>query len=296
MKKLSVLLIVLAMAFTFAACNNVAVDKNDDPVITVEEPVTPDASEPEADTGADVPHGDYQTVYEHNGAVIACSTAAEADDDGDLNISIRINALSCPDNIAVSLSDCTVNGFEVSAPSQLMCMSGSENEVILNISPALMQYGIRRYADVRTGFNIYTFDAETHEVNLPAIARLEPVELTTAETDGDTQPSVPDTPIFDRDGVKIYSIRSEEEMYSCLNLYIVNETGGDITAVPTELVMNGEKQDVDYSFYAVSVKADSSAFAVVVLPNFTIDEETWAVTKFEVTDYTLDFTINSAAS
>ena len=74
------------------------------------------------------------------------------------------------------------------------------------------------------------------------------------------------------------------------------ETGGDIIAVPADLEMNGEKQDVDYSDYAIRVSAGRSAFAIVMLPNYTIDQETYATEKFEVTDWHLDFIIHEAAS
>ena len=312
MKKLLILFLAIAMLCSLTACGRENAEVAEIPAAepeTVTEPAAePEiAVEPEAEAGpaagpeavqeTDVSADGYQLVCEYNGARVYLCPSAELNDRGNLEIAVRVDAAQCPENIAVQLSGCTVNGFDISTVSQFMTPSGFENETSFGIcTSAMALYGLENYAEVSTGLTVCTFNGDTYDVNLPAVAEVEPVELAVAEAEPDTAVITPDAPVFDRDGVKVYAIQSEQEMFSELNLLVINETGGDIIAVPADLEMNGEKQDVDYSDYAIRVSAGRSAFAVVMLPNYTIDQETYATEKFEVTDWHLDFIINEAAS
>lgn len=307
-----ILLLVIAMLCSITACGSKSSEVADipsaEPEATaeseagVEPAVEPkseaeSAAEPEVVQAADVSPDGYRLVCEYKGARIYLRPAAELNDRGNLEIAVRVDAAQCPENIAVQLSGCTVNGFDISSVSQFMTLSGFENETTFGIcTSAMALYGLENYAEVSTGLNVFTFDGETYDVNLPAIAEVEPVELAVDATVSDTTVITPDAPVYDRDGVKIYAVQSEQEMFSELNLLVINETDGDIVAVPSDLEMNGERSEVDYSDYAVSVSAGRSAFAVVMLPNYTINMETYATEKFEVTDWHLDFIINGEAS
>lgn len=283
MKKTLTFFFVLIMLLSLVACGN-------------EKPETSNSSETETtsneDTSSPVATDGYQLLYEYNGAKIFYDAAPEMNEKGDLKIAIKIDTSECAEGIAVELSDCTVNGFGVSCPSQVSTPAGSEIEMTLGIqTSAMAQYGLKNYADIKTGFTIYSFNDETYQANEPALTVIPPVSLVSGQTVSDTEVSGLTDPIFDKDGVTVYSIQSEDEIYSLLNLYAVNQTGKAISLVPTELEMNGEKQNTDYSDYAIAVSADSATFASLPLPNYTVDTETWATQKFDVTDYSLNFII-----
>lgn len=307
MKKIIVMMLMFAITFAIAGCGKkVAEEKSEsEPVsiasteaVTIEEPETDPVGEDDLYVEEMVveeqpdPLAGYQLLYEYNGAKIYYTPIANLNEKGDLTIDLRIDATESDENVAVSLSDCSVNGFEVSVPSRFMNPAGNEIETTLSIwTSALSTYGLKNFSDVKTGFSIYTFDADTYDVILPEVAVIDPVVIDTEASSPDTEVSGLDDPIYDSEGVKIYSIQSEEEFFSNLNILIVNETGKDIRVIPSELEMNGEKQDVDYSPYAISVSADKSAFGVLPLPNYEVDDKTWETKKIEVTSYKVNFTI-----
>ena len=275
--------LALAMLFSLVACG-------------IEEPETSNIPETETtsngDTSSPVATDGYQLLYEYNGAKIFYNAAPVMNEKGDLKLDIKIDTSECAEGIAVELSDCTVNGFGVSCPSQVSTPAGGEIEMTLGIqTSAMAQYGLKNYADIKTGFTIYSFNDETYQANEPALTVIPPVSLVSGQTVSDTEVSGLTDPIFDKDGITVYSIQSEDEFCSLLNLYVINKTGKAISLVPTELEMNGEKQDTDYSDYAIAVSADSATFASLPLPNYTVDTETWATQKFDVTDYSLNFII-----
>lgn len=302
MKKFITILLVLAMTFSFIACSK---KENEEPTTPSVEPTA--EPEPTAETEPEFteetepteeePVSEYLLACECNGAKVFYNPAAQMTETGNLGITLRIDATNSTDNIAVKLNDCSINGFGVSAPTQLMTMAGDVNEFTLGLcTKEISEYGIKDIAELKAGFSVYTYDEETYELNLPSIAEVEPVGFTPKANITNTELSLPGEPIYDKDGVKVYSIQTEEEYFSSLALLVINETEKDLTVVPYDLEMNGEKQDVDYIDYAIYAKANTSTFAVIPLMNYSFDEEAQTITKIEVTSYKLDFTVSEAVA
>ena len=308
MKKFLAVLLVLAMIFALAACGK------DEPAAgqaaasnTSSAPAAPAAAPAESSEPSDtdvpdeifdepseepVPSGGFEQIYEYNGTVLSCTKMLEKNDNGDLDFELILDGTQGSENVAVQLADCSVNGFDISTPSITMSTPGSESDVIMRLwTSAMAQYGLQSFADVKVGFKVYNFDPETYDIIEPAIASIDPISFTVTDKAPDTEPVVSEDPIYDQNGIKVYSVKSEAEIYSLLNLYVVNESGKDVKVTPADLEMNGEKQDVGYSDYTISVHAGNSAFAAIPLPNYTINTDTWETTKFEVTSYKLNFEV-----
>ena len=297
MKKSIAVLLVLALTLSFAACGTSKPAES--AATTTDTAATTTATTTAATTTETTPastivtgEDGYGTICEYNGAVISWKPELEMSENGDLQIEITVDASRCPDNLAVALANCTVNGFGVSTPTQFMVRAGDNNGMTLSIwTSAMAGYGLANYADVKAGLAVYKFDPETYDIITPAVAEVAPMTLTTGMTGSDTRITTPEAPIFDRDGVKIYAIQVEEAIYSRLDFYVVNETGKAVTVTPRDLVMNGEPQQADYSDYSIPVSANGSTFAAIPLPNYTYDEATGAATKIEITGYSFDFDV-----
>ena len=290
MKKLLAVLLMLMMVFSFAACGKDVIGEQSDSSGDGSEIMDGETGNPTGDY-ADSGNDDYEKIYEYNGAVLSYKPVLAGSDSRSITIEFRVDANQSEENLAVQLYDCTVNGFGISTPGKMMTPANSQMESSINIGGGLADYGIKTFADVKTGFRIYTFNPETYDVNEPAVATVEPVAFETENSVAETELSGLDNVIYDADGVKVYAIQTEEQFYSVLNLYVVNSNDKDVKVVPADLEMNGEKNPVDYSDYAIPVHANSSTFASIPLPNYSIDENTYAATKVEVTSYSLDFEI-----
>ncbi len=307
MKKIITILLILAMTFSFVAC---AKKENEvsTPAPTVEptaqdetEPTTTVEPEPTEETEPELtdeePTSEYLLACECNGAKVFYNPVAQTTAAGDLSVTLRIDATNSTDNIAVKLKDCSINGFWISVPTHLMTTAGDVNEFSLGLcTKEISEYGIKDIAELKSGFSVYTYDGKSYDINLPAIAEVEPIGFTPKSNIASTKLNLPDEPIYDKDGVKVYSIQTEEEYFSSLALLVINETEKDLTVVPYELEMNGEKQDIDYIDYAIYAKANASTFAVTPLPNYSFDEEAQAMRKLEVTSYKLNFTVSETVA
>ena len=269
MKKLIVCLLLLAAALSLIACGKTA-----DPAF------------------AEISEDGFAKICEYNGAKIYCTPALERSDSGDLKLTVRIDATECQENIAVRLTDCTVNGFSLNTPSMYMTNAGSESEIYSNLwTSAMAAYGVKNYGTVKAGFAVYTFDPDTYETCEAPVATVAPLSFDTGDSASDTELSGLDDLIFDRDGIKVYSVQTEGDFYSVLNLCVVNENDRDAVVTPAELTLNGETQNADFSSYAISVGAKGTAFSTLPLSNFNYNAETGVTEKLEVTSFALDFDV-----